>query len=178
MSKSNRIKANAITSRAEFDSAVDQIARLSVELRLAEASRDEAIQTLTDLHSKGIGEITTKLNALASSAEVYATANRKDLLPATAKSVETPLATYGFRLGQPTLALISRKFTWAEVLTSLKARGLRRFIRTKYEVDKDTLKAKAPAGLLKDLGCQIVQEETFFVEPKDQPTAEPAKVAA
>lgn len=167
--KSTRIKAPAITTRTEFLAAVDELARIEVELRQQEAERDAQIQAARDRISPFIDLLTEERTRLILSAEKYAEAHRDELLPGKAKSAETPLATYGFRIGLPTLKTL-KGWNWDKVLCALRALRWRKLIRVKYEPDKDAIK-RLPAARLAEIGCRIDQAEAFYVEPKEQPSA-------
>ena len=82
---------------------------------------------------------------------------------------------FGFRTNTPSLSPARRDFGWAKILVMLMGRRLRKFIRAKYEVDKDrilshcgTLKnpTKFQRTTLPTLGLKLVQDEEFFVEPE------------
>ena len=165
----NRIKASSLRSRAEFDHAIDTLARLTVQLRRAEAVRDEKIQLVRTHFDPACAEQLAQIDGLALAVEKYAEEHREELLPGKAKSAETALAVFGFRLGQPTLKTLNKAWTWDRVLEELGARGLARFIRTNREPDKEALKQHLPPEELAAVGCRVDQAETFFVEPKEQP---------
>ena len=101
--------------------------------------------------------------------QAYALENRDELF-SKRKSMETTHGTLGFRTGTPTLK--TRKgFTWASVLELLKE-FLPNYVRTKEEPAKDKLLAdredEEVAALFPKVGVTVVQEETFFVEPKKE----------
>ncbi len=101
--------------------------------------------------------------------QAYALENRDELF-SKRKSLETTHGTLGFRTGTPTLE--TRKgFTWASVLEMLKE-FLPNYVRTKEEPAKDKLLAdredEEVAALFPKMGVVVVQDETFFVEPKKE----------
>ena len=101
--------------------------------------------------------------------QVYALENR-EILFSKRKSLETTHGTLGFRTGTPTLK--TRKgFTWASVLEMLKE-FMPNYVRTKEEPAKDKLLAdredEEVAALFPKVGVVVVQDETFFVEPKKE----------
>ena len=84
------------------------------------------------------------------------------------KSLDLVHATIGFRTGMPRLAL-RRGIKWALVLEMLKVRLGGRFVRIKSEIDKDALLAERDTlgkEKLASLGVEVVQDESFYVEPK------------
>jgi len=161
-----RVKAEGFTTREEFDQAVDRIARLEIERRKFEATRDKQIQDIQAEHNDDIQQRKQEIEALIARAEAYAKDHRDELLPKGKQSSDTTLANFGFRWGQKALALLSNRWSWDSVIASLKAAGLEVFIRVKTEVDKDAVKDQLAEGVLAQHGMRIKQSETFWVEPK------------
>lgn len=108
-----RIKAaTGIRNKEEFLAMIDAIATQSVLLRTAEAMRDEEIQAVRKRYEREIASHADVIKSFAIAAEKYASENRDELFPTAWKTDETTLAKFGFRFGNPTLKLLSRKFTW------------------------------------------------------------------
>lgn len=167
---SPRIKATSFAHRAEFDSALDEIAGLQVDLRALEAMRDNELQAVRDMFARDLEKISSKLKALIVLADKYAETHRDELFPTKLKSSETALANYGFRIGNPTLCLLNRKWNWEGVLNAVKAAFKGQYVRTTEAVDKDALKRDLSPEQLATVGCRIDQAETFYVEAKEQPS--------
>lgn len=89
------------------------------------------------------------------------------------KSLELTHGIIGFRKGQPKLKNLP-KFTWKKVLEKVSAH-LPEFIRKKEELDKEGLVANREVKDVKDkfklCGIEVVQDETFYVEPKTEEVA-------
>jgi phage host-nuclease inhibitor protein Gam len=161
-----RVKTETFGTRGEFDQAVDQIARKEVERRRLEAQRDAQIQDVQERDNPAIDALKGEIDALATKAEAYAKENRAELLPVGRQSAETPLANFGFRWGNKTLVLLSNRWSWEGVVSSLRKAGLEGFIRVKEEVAKDAAKDELSEPVLAQHGMRIKQSETFWVEPK------------
>lgn len=161
-----RVKAVAFATKDEFDAACDEIARIEVQRRAAEALRDEEMNAVMEKHNPAIILLKQQQDALVQKADAYATGHREELLPAKRQSGETKLALFGFRWGNKALALLSNRWTWDGVIVSLKAAGMSAFVRTKEEVDKDAVKDQLAESVLAQHGMRIKQSETFWVEPK------------
>jgi phage host-nuclease inhibitor protein Gam len=94
-------------------------------------------------------------------------------LPKGRKSLELTSGILGFRTGTPKLALLSRAFNWERVL-SLVAQICPHYVRAKQEVDKDAMLGdyststarEVTADKFRRVGVKVVQDETFFIEPK------------
>ena len=163
-----RIKAPTLKNRTEFESVINSLASATVDLRKLEARRDEKLQVVREEHDPAIAALKEEIDAMALTVEKYADANRDELMPGKVKSSETALAHYGFRLGNPTLKLLSKSWSWEKVVAELKRRLLSGYVRVTEEADKEALKSKLTPEQLAGVGLRITQSETFFVEPKDQ----------
>ncbi len=161
-----RVKSLGFETRGEFEAALDDVAAMSVSLRKMEADRDEELQAVQEAYNDDILDVKKKIKGLVAQAEKYALSHRAELLPVGKKGGETSLALFGFRTGNPTLALLNKKWTWDEVVNALRSAKLLDYIVTKSTPDKDALKAKLTDSELAAVGCRIDQEESFWVEPK------------
>lgn len=159
---------SGITSE-QMEQAFADYARADARQQKITADMDVA---MTKIREKWQDELTrlaeTKDNAF-DILQAYALENRDELF-SKRKSLETTHGTLGFRTGTPTLK--TRKgFTWASVLEMLKE-FLPNYVRTKEEPAKDKLLAdredEEVAALFPKVGVVVVQDETFFVEPKKE----------
>ena len=112
----------------------------------------------------------------------FATENQAELF-SKKKSLDMAHGVIGFRTGTPKLKTL-KGFTWASALQLVKE-FLPGYVRKTEEVAKDKLLAdrdmdvsvKDGAGEVKlsqemtRCGIQVVQDETFYVEPKKEETA-------
>ena len=141
---------------------------------------------MAKIRKKWQGELTklaeTKDNAFEI-LQAYALENRDELF-SKRKSLETTHGTLGFRTGTPKLKTL-KGFTWASVLTLVK-KFLPSYVRTVEEVNKERLLTDREISVMlgsndpnnlgyrplkeqmKECGIRVVQEETFFVEPKKE----------
>lgn len=101
--------------------------------------------------------------------QTYATENKDELFNKK-KSMESAHGTFGFRTGTPKLKNL-RGFTWAAV-TNLCKELLPGYIRVSEELAKDKLLADREVPevveMFPKIGVQVVQDETFFIEPKKE----------
>ena len=99
-------------------------------------------------------------------ARVWSEANPQEF--GAVRSIETVHGTLGWRMGGPSLRTLPG-WTWDQVKENLKAVSAMGYIRVKEEVNKQNLLADREtisAEKLRELGVRVVQEESFFVEPK------------
>lgn len=103
--------------------------------------------------------------------QAFATENQAELFTKK-KSLDMTHGTIGFRTGTPKLKTL-KGFTWASAVNLVKE-FLPSFIRTSEEVAKDKLLAdRDEEGMTEKMakcGIQVVQDETFYVDPKKEET--------
>lgn len=101
----------------------------------------------------------------------YALENRDEF--GDKKSLAFTHGLIGFRTGMPKLKLL-KGFKW-EAVTTLLLKKLPDYVRTVHEPAKDKLIAdRSEPEVVKNLekvGLQVIQDETFYVEPKKEEVA-------
>ena len=171
----------AFATYAKADASINKI-QAEIELQCAKI-REKRQADLTRLEA----EKAAAFEVLQS----FATENQAELF-AKKKSLEMAHGVIGFRTGTPKLKTL-KGFTWESALMLVK-KFLPGYVRTKEEIAKDrllddrdleevtltdptadaagTTTAKKPmAQAMAECGIQVVQEETFFVEPKSEEQA-------
>lgn len=167
MSK-NRIKfvGPAIKSRAEMEALARKIAEAKIEQQSLTAAMDAAITAARETFEGRLGCLSEKIEGQMALAQSWAEANPAEF--GQAKSIDMVHAVIGFRTGTPKLKTLAG-WTFDRVLQYLRDAGLMKFIRVKEEVDKERLIASREQlldGDYRAMGVRIVQEESFYVEPK------------
>ena len=101
--------------------------------------------------------------------QTYGMENQAELF-SKKKSIETVYGIMGFRTGTPKLKTL-KGFTWPSVVNLLKE-FLPSYVRTTEEAAKDRLLADREVDEVRELfpkvGITVVQDETFYVEPKKE----------
>jgi phage host-nuclease inhibitor protein Gam len=170
MSKSRiKVKLPTIATRDEAEVVMNELAVSANTLRAVIARRDARVLEIQEMfasdisqHEENIATNTDILHAWAEASPDQFTKGRK--------SLDLAAGTLGFRTGTPKLSLLSRAWNWAKVLAKLKELGNRIFIRKIEEVDKETIISSRGQvwtdATLAAFGVKVVQEESFFIEPK------------
>lgn len=170
-----------LASQPEFEHEVDCIAQLQVSLQQLAAERTAQLHSVEENYGRQIASLEQEIKSRLRLCATYADAHRAELFEKDKKSGATPLAQFGFRDGQPRLALLA-KWTWDKVLDALDKIGAIHCIRTKQEVDREILLVDIKQGVVTDpamLGVKVVQDEPFWVAPKaDEDTRNTAKAKA
>lgn len=160
---------------AQYAKAEAQIQKINAEIELQCAKTREKYADKLAILSKEKDEAFNTLDS-------YASENKAELF-AKKKSLEMTHGTIGYRTGTPKLKTL-KGFTWEKALEKVKEL-LPSYVRCKEEIAKDRLledrdvelmMAGDPNNrgykplrlLLPDAGIQVVQEETFYVEPKKE----------
>lgn len=148
---------------ADFATAEAHISKINADLDVK----------ITKLRETQADEITALQKQSKEAMEVVQTyANENPDLFVKKKSVETIHGTYGFRTGTPKIKNL-KGFTWASIATLLKELAPD-YIREKVEADKEKLLADRDkpelAAKLETYGMEVVQDETFYIEPKTEET--------
>ena len=120
-------------------------------------------------YADDIAKLTEKKDKAFDVLQAFALEN-KDELFARKKSLESVHGTLGFRTGTPKLKTL-KGFTWGAV-TNLLKEFLPSYVRTTEEPAKDKLLAdrevEEVASVFSRVGIAVVQDETFYVEPKKE----------
>lgn len=156
-------------TRDRMEEAFGVFAFADAKLQGINAAMDAEITKIRERNAEEIAKYQQQKDESLDVLQTYATENREELF-SKKKSMETAHGVFGFRTGTPKLER-RKGFTWAIVLELLRE-FLPSYVRTKEEVARDKLLAdrdKAEVSpLMQKCGIVVVQEETFFVEPKKE----------
>ncbi|MBQ3364379.1 MAG: host-nuclease inhibitor Gam family protein [Muribaculaceae bacterium] len=161
----------AFATYAKADAQIQKI-NADIELQCAKI-REKYADRLTVLNAERDGAFDTL--------QSFATENQAELFTKK-KSLEMAHGTIGFRTGTPKLKTL-KGFTWEAAKTLVK-KLLPDYIRTTEEIAKDKMLADRDSQLMREgdplgpgkpmseamaeCGIQVVQDETFYVEPKKE----------
>ncbi len=162
-----KLSGPVLKSRAEAEGLAREICERINEHRLLNASMDQEITAVRERYEQGIAAAAKAIDEKTTVLQAWADANPSEF--AGRKSLEMTHAVIGYRTGQPQAKTMSG-WTWDRVLERIKSLPpFAGFLRQKEEVDKQGLIAARESMLPEDyrtIGVRIVQDETFFVEPK------------
>lgn len=153
----------------EMELAFADYARADARIQKINATMDIEMTRIREKYQDELGKLAETKEKSFDIMQAYALENRDELF-SKRKSLETTHGTIGFRTGTPKLKTL-KGFTWASVLTMLKE-FLPDYVRTVEEPAKDKLLAdredEEVAAMLPKVGVAVVQDETFYVEPKKE----------
>lgn len=163
---SHRIKLTkpVISTRSEAERVLGDIAASTAALNAAKARLDERLTTIRQEHEGTIDQLAKRIEALSGLLQQWAEGSPEEF--SGKKSIDFIHGTIGFRTGMPKLKTLAG-WTWDKVLGALHSLH----VRVKREVDKEALLAAYARGELTDAdlraaGMRVVQDESFYVEPK------------
>ncbi len=162
-----KITKPVITSRAEAEAYARDIASYMNDQRIVTANMDASITSIREEHEAELTSLQTTIDEKTTTLQAWADGNPAEFNGA--KSMDMVHAIIGYRTGQHQIKTASG-WSWDRVLEKIRTiPAMLSYIRTKEEInkqaliaDRDTLGPEA----LRQFGCRIVQDESFFVEPK------------
>lgn len=156
-----------LKTRAEAEAMAREITELICAHRAATAEMDAKITSVREDYEETLAESKKAIDEKTTVLQAWADGNPEEF--AGRKSIDMTHAVVGYRTGQPQ-AKTMPGWTWDRVLEKIKALpAFNVFLRVKEEVDKQGLIAardSLPGQDLRSIGVRIVQDESFFVEPK------------
>ena len=163
--KRMKLKAPVIKSRAEMERLVGEITALKLHEIKTSAIMDQRLSEIRAEYELELSETAAILDLKLEAARVWAEANPDEF--GKAKSIAMTHGTVGFRTGKPKLKILSR-WTLPKVTEAMKALAKwNPYLRTKIEPNKELLLSHREriSSELREIGFQVVQDESFFFEP-------------
>lgn len=166
-----RVKKTVITgvSSEQVEAALSEFVQADSSIQKITAEMELKITAIRDKEATRLAQLQQQKDDAVEVLQAFATENKETLFSKT-KSYKSAHGVFGFRTGTPKLKQL-KGFTKESVLTLVKTL-LPDYIRTNEEVAKDRLLAdRSDEGMeenLKKCGMQVVQDETFYVEPKKE----------
>ena len=158
-------------TREAAESAFGQYAKADAQINKINAEIELACAKIREKHADSLYILAEERDQAYDTLQAFATENQAELFTKK-KSLDMTHGTIGFRTGTPKLKTL-KGFTWASAVNLVKE-FLPSFIRTSEEVAKDKLLAdRDEEGMTEKMakcGIQVVQDETFYVDPKKEET--------
>lgn len=158
-------------NREQFENAFAEYASSDAKIQNVTTKMDMEITRIREKYQEPITVLQEKKEKAFEIMQVFALEN-KDEMFLKKKSVETVHGIAGFRTGTPKLKLL-KGFTWGAV-TNLLKEFMPEYVRISEEPAKDKLISdrdnEEVASQFTRVGISVIQEETFFVEPKKETT--------
>lgn len=158
-------------TREAAESAFGQYAKADAEINKINSVIELACAKFREKYADRLAALSEEREQAFDTLQAFATENQAELF-IKKKSLDMTHGTIGFRTGTPKLKTI-KGFTW-EAAKNLVNEFLSTYIRTSEEIAKDKLLAdRDEEGMPEKMakcGIQVVQDETFYVDPKKEET--------
>jgi phage host-nuclease inhibitor protein Gam len=165
MKKRIKIALKPITTRAQAEQVMADLATAENHKRRIIAERDDEVLCLNDRYATNINECESAVEEATLRLKDWAEVHPEEF-PKGRKSLDLAAGIIGFRTGTPKLKLLSKAWNWEKVLAAALS-TFPNFIRSKPELDKEALIAQRDeiADLLPLIGVKVDQDESFYIEP-------------
>ena len=166
-----RVKKTIITgvSREAAEDAFAVYAKADAESARITADIELQCAKIREKHAARLSSLEDAKASAFDTLQSFATENKAELF-SRKKSLDMTHGTIGFRTGTPKPKTI-KGFTWAAAL-QLVREFMPLYVRQTWEIAKDKLLAdrdnEEAAPLMSKCGITVVQDETFYVEPKKE----------
>lgn len=161
-----RIDVDPASDR-EMQTLVLEILQLTAEQQKLAAKQDKEVAAIKAEYEPYFTRLETSVELRMAKAMAWANAH-PELFTKT-KSVQMANGIVGFRTSPPALTLLSRDWSWDDVVLALKEHNFKAYIRTKEEVNKESImqdRETIGAAKLKEMGLRVRQKEKFYVDPE------------
>ncbi len=166
--RSKKVVISGVT-REQAEQAFSEFATADAKIQGINANMDREMTLIRDKYADELAELQSTKDKNFEIMQTFATENKEELF-SKRKSYESTHGIFGFRTGTPKLKN-AKGFTWSAVLTMVKE-FLPEYVRTSEELAKDKLLADRDkedvSTLFPKCGITVIQEESFFVEPKKE----------
>jgi phage host-nuclease inhibitor protein Gam len=145
---------------------VGEITMLKANEQRITADMNAKLTEVRERFEGSLAAIDEELKGRIALAKDWAEANPAEF--GKARSIAMTHGDVGWRIGNPALRLLFG-WSWDKALAALTSLALKQYVRIKYEVNKEALIAdreKLQDAGLRTFGVKIVQDETFFIEPR------------
>ena len=153
----------------QMETAFADFARADARIQKINATMDVEMTRIREKYQDELSKLQDQKDKAFDVLQTYGMENQAELF-SKKKSIETVHGIMGFRTGTPKLKTI-KGFTWPSVMNLLKE-FLPDYVRTTEEAAKDRLLADREVEEVRELfprvGITVVQDETFYVEPKKE----------
>lgn len=154
-------------SKEEYERSMAEYAAAEAREQSIKAKMEAEMNKVRAKYAEQLEDLVAAKEVHFQVVEQYACEHRDELFK-DKKKVEGMYGTIGFRTGSPKLALMGG-FTWPMV-TERCREILPDYIKTSYDLAKSKLLAdrgkEEVSSQFGILGVKVVQEETFYLDPK------------
>ena len=168
MAKRIKKKVVVAPTKSELPEVAQGVALSQSQLKKLEAQMEEKINKVRASYQDKIDELRGNVTSGIEKLEAYVIAHEGDFMQT--RSMDVVHGRIGLRTGTPKVVIakgMSRK-----VAGILQKAGLNEYLRSKIELDKETIISKREdkelMQILQDHHITVEQDESFYFEPKEE----------
>lgn len=164
-------KVETPVSAADYETSLALYANSTAAINKINADMEAKFTKIREEKQQELTMLLAQQEESFDTVQKYCEDNKELMFSDKKKSVDSVFGVIGFRTATPSLKTLAKGITWAMVLDNLKAMKLKKYIRTKEEVDKETLLAERTgkiANKFSQIGVKVAQDETFFIDLKSE----------
>lgn len=159
-----------LTDDAACEAAIARMGEIALQLAAIEQTKSMAVAAASNAAEDAASPLQAERAELEERVSVFCAANRERLTAGGSKTVAFKTGAVSWRKGRD--RVVYEESRLARIIAALRAKGLKRMIRVKEEINKTAIanepdKIKGIAGLRIEPG-----EETFSIEPTSAPLAQ------
>lgn len=157
----------SIVSYEEADKKLLELAQHESFIAKKEAEMNGKINTVKEKFDSETADARAQKQLIETELQAFCSVNKTDFLKQRAKKLLHGII--GFRTNPPKVIQLNKKFTVKTSLELLQKIFEDKYVRSKVEINKDSILTDYSAGSLSDdklagVGLRIDQDETFFCE--------------
>lgn len=167
MARMKKAQAAALVTRADAEEALGRLAEKSYMRDMLTASLDLKLKAIREEYEEKIGALSVEIDQAFDALNIWADGHPGEFVER--KSIEMVHGLIGYRTGTPKLKML-RGWTWERVAQAVQ-QVCPKYLRIKMEANKEALlddRDVIGKDGMADVGVQVVQDETFFVTPKQE----------
>ncbi|MFN4248939.1 MAG: host-nuclease inhibitor Gam family protein [Flavipsychrobacter sp.] len=172
MSTRKSKKVAEVVTVSDYESSISVYANTTAKINQINADMEAKFTAIRDTYTQELAMLAAQQEEAFDTVQQYCETNKDTLFTDKKKSFETVFGVVGFRTGNWSLKTIAKGVTWDMVLKNLQSMKLKKYIRTKEEVDKETLLAlrddKKVSGKFAQIGIKAHQDEKFYIDLKEE----------
>jgi phage host-nuclease inhibitor protein Gam len=167
MARIKKSLAALLVTREDAEAALGKLAELSYSRDMMVSKLDLELKVVRENYEFHISTVSKEIDAHFDALNVWSDGHPNEF--ASRKSIDMVHGTIGYRTCPPKLKLL-RGWTWERVAAAVQ-QVIPKYMRFKIEVAKDALLDDRDAFTpeqMADIGVSVVNDETFFVTPKQE----------
>jgi phage host-nuclease inhibitor protein Gam len=161
-------KTTTLKSFEEVDQSLLRLGQVEAFVQKREAEMNEKIQLLRDGFDRTTSAPRTETKLLQDEIEAFCILHKDEFEKSRSKDLVH--GSVSFRVGNPSVAALNRKYSFKTIIELLKRLGLAKlYLRTKEEIDKEAILADYAAKKISDdklaaAGIKVDQKESFNID--------------